>query len=178
MKKLLLFSIILLFTTTNEVKAQRKKSKNKNTEQTAVVPKKSKTPKYSDFVTSKTKTDEGLFKVHETNDEFIYEIPKLFLGKEMLLVTRLKELPAGLGGGYVNAGSKINTQVIVWEQFKNKILLKVKSYNAVANDSLPIYKSVVANNLEPIIYAFDIKTQNIDSTAILVDVTKLFFKLD
>tara|TARA_B100000787_G_scaffold150198_1_gene122594 strand:- start:40977 stop:43403 length:2427 start_codon:yes stop_codon:yes gene_type:complete len=174
MKKLLLFSIILLFTTTNEVKAQRKKSKNKNTEQTAVVPKKSKTPKYSDFVTSKTKTDEGLFKVHETNDEFIYEIPKLFLGKEMLLVTRLKELPAGLGGGYVNAGSKINTQVIVWEQFKNKILLKVKSYNAVANDSLPIYKSVVANNLEPIIYAFDIKTQNIDSTAILVDVTKLF----
>ncbi|MGK0448880.1 MAG: hypothetical protein ACJA2M_002681, partial [Polaribacter sp.] len=90
------------------------------------------------------------------------------------LVTRLKELPAGLGGGYVNAGSKMNTQVIVWEQFKNKVLLKVKSYNAVANDSLPIYKSVVANNLEPIIYAFDIKAQNIDSTAVLVDVTKLF----
>ena len=174
MKKLLLFSIISLFTTSIEINAQRKKSKNKKIEQTAVVPKKSKIPKYSDFVTSKTKTDDGIFKVHETNDEFIYEIPKLFLGKEMLLVTRLKELPAGLGGGYVNAGSKINTQVIVWEQFKNKILLKVKSYNAVANDSLPIYKSVIANNLEPIIYAFDIKTQNIDSTAVLVDVTKLF----
>jgi hypothetical protein len=174
MKKLLLFSIISLFTTSIEINAQRKKSKKKKIEQTAIVPKKSKIPKYSDFVTSKTKTDEGLFKVHETNNKFIYEIPKSFLGKEMLLVTRLKELPAGLGGGYVNAGSKINTQVIVWEQFKNKILLKVKSYNAVANDSLPIYKSVVANNLEPIIYAFDIKTQNIDSTAVLVDVTKLF----
>jgi hypothetical protein len=174
MKKRILFSIILLFTTYIEINAQRKKSKDKKIEQKAVVPKKSKIPKYSDFVTSKTKTDEGLFKVHETNDEFIYEIPKSFLGKEMLLVTRLKELPAGLGGGYVNAGSKINTQVIVWEQFKNKVLLKVKSYNAVANDSLPIYKSVVANNLEPIIYAFDIKAQNIDSTAVLVDVTKLF----
>lgn len=174
MKKRILFSIILLFTTYIEINAQRKKSKDKKIEQTVVIPKKSKIPKYSDFVTSKTKTDEGLFKVHETNDEFIYEIPKLFLGKEMLLVTRLKELPAGLGGGYVNAGSKINTQVIVWEQFKNKILLKVKSYNAVANDSLPIYKSVIANNLEPIIYAFDIKAQNIDSTAVLVDVTKLF----
>jgi hypothetical protein len=174
MKKLLLFSIISLFTTSIEINAQRKKSKKKKIEQTAIVPKKSKIPKYSDFVTSKTKTDEGLFKVHETNNKFIYEIPKSFLGKEMLLVTRLKELPAGLGGGYVNAGSKINTQVIVWEQFKNKILLKVKSYNAVANDSLPIYKSVVANNLEPIIYAFDIKAQNIDSTAVLVDVTKLF----
>ena len=174
MKKLFLFSIILLCTTSIEINAQRKKSKDKKTAQTAVLSKKSKIPKYSDFVTSKTKTDDGIFKVHETNDEFIYEIPKLFLGKEMLLVTRLKELPAGLGGGYVNAGSKINTQVIVWEQFKNKILLKVKSYNAVANDSLPIYKSVIANNLEPIIYAFDIKAQNIDSTAVLVDVTKLF----
>jgi hypothetical protein len=175
MKKIILhFLLILAFMLPNQIEAQRKKSKDKKIEQTAPVPKKNKVPKYSDFVTSKTKSDEGLFKVHETSNKFIYEIPKSFLGKEMLLVTRIKELPAGLGGGYVNAGSKINTQVIVWEQFKNKVLLKVKSYNAVANDSLPIYKSVIANNLEPIIYAFDVKTQNIDSTAILVDVTKLF----
>ncbi len=175
MKKIILhFLLILTVVFPSLINAQRKKSKDKNTEQTAPLSEKNKIPKYSDFVTSKTKSDEGLFIVHETSDKFIYEIPKSFLGKEMLLVTRIKELPAGLGGGYVNAGSKINTQVIVWEQFKNKVLLKVKSYNAVANDSLPIYKSVIANNLEPIIYAFNIKTQNIDSTAILVDVTKLF----
>jgi len=83
-------------------------------------------------------------------------------------------LPSGLGGGYINAGSNINTQVVVWERFKNKVLLKLKSYNAVANDSLPIYKSVKANNLEPIIFAFDIKTQNKDSTAVLIDVTSFF----
>ncbi|WP_339660912.1 zinc-dependent metalloprotease [uncultured Polaribacter sp.] len=172
MKKLVLLFLLSILIFPSEINAQRKKSKNKENEQTK--PEKSKTPKYTDFVTSKTKTDDGVFKVHETNDKFMYEIPKSFLGKEMLLVTRLKELPAGLGGGYVNAGSKINTQVIVWEQFKNKILLKVKSYNAIANDSLPIYKSVVANNLEPVIYAFDIKTQNIDSTAVLVDVSDFF----
>lgn len=174
MKKLLLYTLLLAFTFPKEIIAQKKKSKKNETEETTPKPEKSKTPKYSDFIISKTKTDDGVFKVHETNDKFLYEIPKSFLGKEMLLVTRLKELPAGLGGGYVNAGSKINTQVIVWEQFKNKILLKVKSYNAVANDSLPIYKSVVANNLEPVIYAFDIKTQNIDSTAVLVDVSDFF----
>ena len=174
MRKLTLFLIILVFTIPSEINAQRKKSKAPKKETTTEVPEKSKTPKYSDFVNSKTKTDEGIFNVHETKDTFIYEIPKAFLGKEMLLVTRIKELPAGLGGGYVNAGSKVNEQVIVWEQFKNKVLLKVKSYNAIANDSLPIYKSVKANNLEPIIYAFDIKTQNTDSTAVLIDVTKLF----
>lgn len=174
MKKLLLFSLILAFTFPTEMSAQRKKSKKKNTEETAQKPEKSKTPKYGDFVTKKTKTDEGLFKVHNTDNKFIYEIPKTHFGKEMLLVTRIKNIPAGLGGGYVNAGSKINTQVVVWEEFQNKILLKVKSYDAVANDSLPIYKSVKANNLEPILFAFDIATQNQDSTAVLVDVTKFF----
>ena len=174
MKKLLLFSLILAFSIPSEINAQKKKSKNKETTQTTTKSSKSKTPKYSDFVTAKTKTDAGLFKVHNNNNKFIYEIPKAHFGKEMLLVTRIKDIPAGLGGGYVNAGSKINTQVIVWEAFQNKVLLKVKSYNAIANDSLPIYKSVKANNLEPIIYAFDIKTQNQDSTAVLVDVTKFF----
>jgi hypothetical protein len=174
MKKIILFLIILVFTIPSEINAQKSKSKDNKKETITAVLKKSKTPKYSDFVSSKTKTDVGIFNVHETKDTFIYEIPKSFLGKEMLLVTRIKELPAGLGGGYVNAGSKINEQVIVWEQFKNKVLLKVKSYNAIANDSLPIYKSAKANNLEPIIYAFDIKAQNTDSTAVLIDVTKLF----
>ena len=174
MKKTILFLIILVFTIPSEINAQKKKPKDIKKETITAAPKKIKTPKYSDFVSSKTKTDEGVFNVHKTKDTFIYEIPKSFLGKEMLLITRIKELPAGLGGGYVNAGSKINEQVIVWEQFKNKVLLKVKSYNAIANDSLPIYKSVKANNLEPIIYAFDIKVQNTDSTAVLIDVTKLF----
>mgnify|MGYP006072381237 CR=1 FL=1 len=176
MKKLLLLlcSLILAFTFPTAINAQKKKSKEEKKAQTQAKPKKNKIPKYADFVTSKTKTDEGLFKVHQTDNNYLYEIRKAHFGKEMLLVTRIKELPAGLGGGYVNAGSKINEQVIVWKEFQNKILLKVKSYNAIANDSLPIYKSVRANNLEPIIYAFDIKTQNTDSTAVLIDVTKFF----
>lgn len=174
MKKLLLFSLILAFSISPQANAQKKKSKkDKKTAQVAPKQKKSK-PSYKTYVNSKTKSDVGLFHVHNNNGKFIYEIPKSHFGKEMLLVTRIKDIPAGLGGGYVNAGSKINTQVVVWEEFQNKILLKVKSYNAVANDSLPIYKSVKANNLEPIIYAFDIKSQNPDSTAVLVDVTKFF----
>ena len=174
MKKLLLFSLILAFSISPQANAQKKKSKkDKKTAQVAPKQKKSK-PSYKTYVNSKTKSDDGLFHVHNNNGKFMYEIPKSHFGKEMLLVTRIKDIPAGLGGGYVNAGSKINTQVVVWEEFQNKILLKVKSYNAVANDSLPIYKSVKANNLEPIIYAFDIKSQNPDSTAVLVDVTKFF----
>jgi hypothetical protein len=174
MNKILFFLMILLFVVPKEIKAQNKKSKKNQTEPKVSKLNKSKTPKYSDFVTTKTKTDDGLFKVHNNNGKFLYEIPKSSFGKEMLLVTRIKEMPSGLGGGYVNAGSKMNTQVVIWEKFQKKILLKVKSYSAIANDSLPIYKSVKANNLEPIIYAFDIKVNNVDSTTVLIDVTKFF----
>lgn len=175
MKKLLLFSLILAFAFPTETNAQRKKVKKKASKD-AVIPKpaKSKVPKYSDFVTKETKTDDGLFKVHETKEKFYYEVPKTLLGKDMLLVSRIKELPSGYGGGYVNAGSKTNEQVVVWEQFKDKILLKIKSYNAIADESLAISKSVKSNNLEPILFAFDIETQNTDSTAVLIDVTKFF----
>ena len=173
MKKMLLFSFFLGVIFPSQLNSQRKKSKDK-TQEVIATPQKKKSPSYSDFVTKNTKSDRGLFTVHENKEAYLYEIPKSYFGKDMLLVTRIKELPSGLGGGYVNAGSKINTQVVVWEHYKNKMLLKVKSYNAIANDSLPIYKSVKANNLEPIIFAFDIKSQNNDSTAVLVDVTSFF----
>ena len=178
MKKIFLFLVLFTFVHPLELNAQsgriKRKKKAKKEIKVATPKKKVKAKAYTDFVTPKTKTDEGLFNVHKNDNKFLYEIPKSYLGKEMILVTRIKDIPADLGGGYVNAGSKINTQVIVWEAFQNKILLKVKSYNAIANDSLPIYKSVKANNLEPVIYAFDIKSQNQDSTAVLVDVTNFF----
>ena len=174
MKKLLILSLVLAFIFPSKVNAQRRKSKKKEVTPTKKIQPKSKTKKYSDFIKKDTKTDEGLFKVHENDGKFLYEIPKNLFGKEMLLVSRIKEIPSNFGGHYLNAGSKTNEQVVVWEKFKKKILLKIKSYNAVANDSLPIYKSVKSNNLEPILYAFDIKTQNKDSTAVIIDVTKFF----
>ncbi|MDT7833335.1 zinc-dependent metalloprotease [Flavobacteriaceae bacterium S356] len=176
MKRLLLVALICSMAIPSEATAQRRKSKRNKKNQTTQTnkPKPKKKNGYASIVNKNTKTDKGLFDVHETKGKYYYEIPDSFLGTEMLLVTRLKEIPGGLGGGYVNAGSKVNTQVVVWEKFKNKLLLKVRSYNAVADDSLPIYKSVKANNLEPIIYAFPIKTVNKDSTATLVDVTKFF----
>jgi len=178
MKKIFLLLVLFTFVQPIELNAQsgriKRKKKAKKEIKVTTPKKKVKAKAYTDFVTPKTKTDEGLFNVHKNDNKFLYEIPKSYFGKEMILVTRIKDIPADLGGGYVNAGSKINTQVIVWEAFQNKILLKVKSYNAIANDSLPIYKSVKANNLEPVIYAFDIKSQNQDSTAVLVDVTNFF----
>ncbi|GAK97087.1 hypothetical protein JCM19294_593 [Nonlabens tegetincola] len=133
----------------------------------------SKFKPYSKLITGKTKTDDGLFKVHQNEDEYLYELPDSLLGKDMLWVTRIAQIPANLGGGYLNAGSKTNQQLVSWERFKDKILLKVKSYDAVTLDSTAaISNSVKVNNYEPIMYAFDIEAINTDSTGVVIDVTK------
>ena len=143
MKNLLLFSLLVTFILPINLIAQSKRTKkkktNKKSERYSKVfkEKKDKPLKYIDFITDKTKTDKGLFNVHKTNNKFIYEIQKSSFGIEMLLVTRIKDIPSDLGGGYVNAGSKINPQVVVWEKFQDKILLKVISRLVQKNKSYP-----------------------------------------
>ncbi len=94
--------------------------------------------------------------------------------RDFLWVSRLAGLPSGLGGGYVNAGSSVNEQMVEWQKLGDKLVLKTKSYSSVAADSLPINISVQANNYQPTIYAFDIAALSKDSSGYVIDVTKFF----
>lgn len=174
MKKLLLFCLAISLSTTNFTIAQKKKKVKKGkTEQQAPVAKDGIKP-YSQVVTKEAISDNGLFTVHKVNKTFLYEIPINKLEKDMLWVSRIAQIPSGFGGGYMNAGSKTNEQVVHWVRFQNKILLKVKSYANVADSSKAISASVRVNNYEPTLFAFDIKAFNTDSTSVVIDVTSLF----
>lgn len=129
---------------------------------------------YNQVITKEAKSQKGLFAVHKVAEKYFYEIPKNLLGKEMLLVSRISKIPSGFGNGYVNAGSSVNEDLITWERFQDKILLKVRSYAATANDSLPINVSVKLNNYEPTLYAFNIEAFSKDSANVVIDVTKFF----
>ncbi len=153
------------------------KSKKQAPKTTVSAPKKKNTSKIKDYasvITADTKTQKGIFDVHQIEDKYYFEIPDSLLLKEMLLVTRISKIPSGLGGGYVNAGSKINEQLITWERFQDKILLRAKQYDAVAADSLPINLSVRSNNYEPILYAFDVAAISKDSTKTVIDVSSFY----
>jgi hypothetical protein len=134
----------------------------------------SKTKSYEQVITKEAKSKKGLFITHQVGDKYYFEIPKKHLGKDMLLVSQIAKIPNGLGGGYVNAGTSSHEQLIVWEKFQEKILIKIKSYAAVAADSLPISLSVKANNYEPTLYMFDIETYSKDSSNVVIDVTKFY----
>ncbi len=180
MRKTFILTLILgIFLIPTTVTSQSRKEKKKNNTSETVQPtptqkKDKETKSYEEVITKDAITDDGLFKIHKIKDKYYFEVPDSLLNKDMLLVSRIAKLPSGLGGGYTNAGSETNEQMIVWERFQDKILIKVKSYNAVANDTLPINISVRANNYEPTLYAFDIATINKDSTSSVIDVTKFY----
>jgi hypothetical protein len=130
--------------------------------------------KYNEIITDEAHSQTGLFAVHKIGEKNYYEVPFSMLNKDMLLVSSISKIADGLGGGYVNAGSTMNEQVIRWSRFQNSIHLRSISFSHIASDTLPIYQSVVANNYDPIIAAFTIEAFNGDSTAALIEVSDLF----
>ena len=156
---------------------RKKKKKSKDVEAAAEKPKeKSPFKEYGEVITSDAKSDDGLFKVHQVGDQYYFEVPFDQLEKDMLLVSRISKIPSGLGGGYVNAGSKTNEQIVSWSRVQNSIHLKSLSYNSVADEELPIFQSVADNNYAPVIAAFKIEAFNTDSTAAVITVNDLFLE--
>jgi len=157
-KLLSTFFLLFLFLLPNQnVEAQLFKKKKKATEQKeASKPKKGDIQPYEKVITKEAKTDNGLFDVHQVDNDHFYEIPDSLFNREMLMVSRISKTANGIGFG----GGKINTQVLRWEKKPKKVLLRVVSYDNFAADSLPIHEAVVNSNFEPVLFSFDIKAVN------------------
>jgi len=136
--------------------------------------KKSDFKSYSEVITSEAKSDTGLFVTHIVDNKLYFEIPTDLLEKDMLLVSRIAGVPDGFGGGYVNAGSKVNEQVVRWVRRNNTIDMKVISFENQSDEESPIYKSVQANNFFPILFSSKIEALSPDSSNVVIEVTNLF----
>jgi len=171
-------SLLLIFGLSLEVDAQRKKKKKKKKGKVEEVVKPKPKPKkggilpYDQVVTKKMKTDPGLFKVHSSDGNYLFEIPDSLINREMLMVTRIAKTASGVGFG----GGKTNTQVLRWQRKGEKVLLRVVSHNVVADTMLPVHEAVVNSNFEPVLFSFPIKAFNKDTTALVVEATPLFSK--
>ncbi|MEB2779010.1 zinc-dependent metalloprotease [Algoriphagus sp. C2-6-M1] len=174
----LLISVMGVMLYSTDTFAQKKKKKDSKKERTTpATPAKPKgndsEPKpYNEVITAKAKSKDGLFKVHQIEDKYYYEIPDSLLGRDMLMVTTIAKTADGLGYG----GERTNTQILRWEKNNNDIHLKVVSVNNYAADSLPIALAVKNSNLEPILQKFSIKSLATDSTGIVIEVTDLWAK--
>ena len=125
-----------------------------------------------DSLTTEMTISEGLINTYSNKENKLYfEISKDLLGKDLLVVTRLAQLP-GDYAGYLNAGSKTAEHVVQFEKHTNRILLREVSFTNISDEEDPISNSVSVNNFKPILAAFEIK--NSEKDKYLIDVTSYF----
>ncbi|MEM0963216.1 MAG: zinc-dependent metalloprotease, partial [Bacteroidota bacterium] len=128
---------------------------------------------YGDVITDAVVSDPGLFTVHRLDGTLMVEIPDSLFGRDLLSVSRIAQVPTGLGA-YIPAGSKTAERVLRWERDGNTVRLRTQSYTAVADESLPISESVEANNFQPVLASFGVAAISPDSSGVVVDVTSLY----
>ena len=128
---------------------------------------------YSSIITDKAITSQGVVDLHYVGDKIYYEIPDSLLGRDFLMVSRVAAVPHNFFG-FTSSGSKTAEQVITFERVRGKVNIRQRSYNSVAADSLPISRSVRANNYEPVLATFDVKAIGPDSTSTLFEINTLF----
>ncbi|NEV92591.1 zinc-dependent metalloprotease [Psychroflexus sp. YR1-1] len=174
-KKLLYFTFVAgMVVSMSSCSILQGKKDDKSTAQAPKKESKNGIKPYGKIITSKAKSDEGLFKVHKVDEDYFFEIPDSLFNREMLMVTRIAQTAQGIGFG----GGKQNEQVLRWQKKGDKVYLRVVSYDIAAADSLPINQAVVNSNFEPILYSFDVKAYKKDSihNNTVINVTDLFQK--
>lgn len=131
---------------------------------------------YKEVITAKAETSKGLFWVHKVEDRFFFEIPDSILQRDILVVNRISQAPAGLrsGGSFFGyAGDQIGQNVVRFEKGpKNKIFLRTISFGEYAKDSTsPMFTNVTKSNIQPIVQSFDVKAFGKDSITSVIDIT-------
>ncbi|MCB9508619.1 MAG: zinc-dependent metalloprotease [Deferribacteres bacterium] len=135
--------------------------------------KEAKIKSYAEVITADAVTDSGLFVLHTVDDKIFFEIPFNLLDQEVLIVSRIAGHVKNLNFG--GAGMKSRPQQVVrFQRHGSKVLLRSVSFNSVADENDPVYRSVRNNNFEPVIMGFEIAAFNDDSTALVCDVTSFF----
>jgi hypothetical protein len=168
-----ILTLLLVIGVSTTAEAQRKKNSKNETVAPAPPPKPKKgaIEPYNKVVTADMKTDDGLFKVHQEDEKFLFEIPDSLFEREMLMVTRIAK---NTSNNSSFGGQKTNTKVLRWQKNGNKVLLRLVSHNVVADEELPVHEAVVNSNFEPVLYTFPIKAFNNEKTSTVFDVTELF----
>ena len=176
-KILLMLAILALFL--QPVTAQRRpQEQNNNQSETKTDAKtESKSPaRLEEFIKADTPVMEGMTPVYVQDKKYYIGIPDSLLGRDILMVTRMSETPAGFRANFFGyAGDQINSGMLRFEKGpdNNIFLTKVLAREQSRDSTQAMYYNVVRSNRPAIIASFDIKALNADSTLSLIDVTDL-----
>ena len=115
-------------------------------------------------------TKRGMFDVHEVDEDLFFEIPLDELDTEMVLIKRTVETTMQDPGEFFPGGPEL---IVQWERDDDRILLRQKRYNLVADSTAAVWGVVEGFRRGPILATFDIEVFGPDSSAV-IDVSDLF----
>jgi hypothetical protein len=125
--------------------------------------------KYEDVITAKAKSKDGLFKVHNVEEKYYYEIPETLFGRDMLMYNEIAQAPPGVG----YSGSPGNFRLVRWERRGNRMFLRVNPMTKRATDGdAGTRLAVELSNFQPIIRAFNVEAEG--KGTVVVEVTPMF----
>lgn len=124
---------------------------------------------YDSVITSKAKSDKGVFTVHRVGEKLYYEIPPQALNRDFLMVTQVARTKAHVGAG----GDPVDQRVVRWVRREDRILLEGVDYSVWADPKDTIRRGVDAANENPILFAFNVETEGKGGSAV-VEVSKMF----
>ncbi|WP_181182483.1 zinc-dependent metalloprotease [Sphingobacterium lumbrici] len=129
---------------------------------------------YKEVITDKAITKSGLFKVHNIDTKYFFEIPDDLLSREFLFTTRLSKVPTGsprFGGDLMNA------IIVTFEKAPgDKLFIRAVVNADQSEDTNELAKAVRNSTVAPIIMSLDVKARTEDNNATVIDMTDFFLK--
>jgi hypothetical protein len=124
----------------------------------------------------KAKTTNGIFKVHQVETDYYFEVPFNLMDKDFLLVNKISSVPLAINEAGVNKGMNYENKVIRFHP--NKLAKTVWVKTLVPQVESPegdaITQSVNDNFVGSVIESFKIEAYSPDSSAVVIKVNKVF----
>jgi hypothetical protein len=118
-----------------------------------------------------TSTLDSFIIVHVVCSDVLLEIPASMLGRSILVYTEFAALSTG--GSEYAPGSAIDSRVVRWLRFGNKVALMTAKYDNWAGESSALQQGVEAVSLPTVIELFDVVKEG-PGGAPVIDITSFF----
>lgn len=163
--------LMLSFSVTTEAYAWGFRKKKTGKTDTTMV----KAGRYDELV-KEAKSRDGMFRIHQVENDWYFEIPDSLFNRDMLIVNKVSGVPYELNDAGLNKGMSYEDKLI---RFRKDIVQKkvwVTTWNPRVSvpEGDAIARSVKDNYREAVIEQFPIETFNQDSTTVWIKVNKVF----
>lgn len=130
---------------------------------------------YTELI-KKARTSEGMFKIHQVENDWYFEISDSLMGRDLLIVNKVSGVPYELNDAGLNKGMAYENRLIRFYKDTKEKKVWVTTYNPKVSspEGDAITRSVKDNYRESVIEQFAIEAESGDSTSVVIKVNKVF----